>query len=31
MRMVALSAIKEAGEALMSGGDLLELDRERLA
>ena len=31
MRTVALSTIKEAGEALMSGGDLLELDRERLA
>ena len=29
MRRVALSAIKEAGEALMKGKDLLEMDRER--
>ena len=29
MRRVALSAIKEAGEALMEGKDLLEMDRER--
>ena len=29
MRRVALSAIKEAGEALMSGKDLLEMDCER--
>lgn len=29
MRRVTLSAIKEAGEALMNGKDLLEMDRER--
>ena len=29
MRRVALSAIKEAGEALMNGKDLLAMDRER--